>query len=166
MSGASSANIARTGQGKLVVAAPSGSPNEVAAFKALKRVRSLIKSDGIAYGSVEMTPYYQEDNPQPPLKISYVRYVAEAPSCGDWSDNLAEDARNTNYKNFGCAQQKNLAAMIANPQDLIMPRGMHPRSSERRDTTWQKYVKGETTITKRDSKEESGKIADVTGGGE
>jgi len=154
------------GSGKLVVSAPSGSPNEVAAFKALKRVRNLIREDGIAYGSVEMTPYYQEDDPQPPLKLSYVRFVAEGPDCGQWHDNLAEDERNKNYENFGCAQQRNLAAMVANPRDLIRPHGSAPRASERRDTTWDKYVKGETTITKRDAKEESAKVSDASGGGE
>ena len=154
------------GSGKLTISAPSGSPNEVAAFKALKRVRGLIKNDGIAYNSVEMTPYYQEDDPQPPLKISYVRYVAEGPDCGQWHDDLANDDRNVNYANFGCAQQQNIAAMVANPRDLIEPRGTDPRSSERRDSAWQKYVTGETTITRRDAKEESGKVSDASGGGE
>lgn len=156
----------RQGSGKLIISAPSGSPNEVAAFKALKRVRGLIKDDGIAYNSVEMTPYYQEGDPQPPLKISYVRYVAEGPSCGQWHDDLANDDRNTNYANFGCASQQNIAAMVDNPRDLIEPRGMGPRSSERRDSAWKKYVSGQTTITKRDAKEESGKVADAQGGGE
>ncbi len=156
----------KEGSGKLIISAPSGSPNEVAAFKALKKVRGLIKDDGIAYNAVEMTPYYQEDDPQPPLKLSYVRYVAEGPDCGQWHDNLAEDDRNANYANFGCAQQQNIAAMVDNPRDLIEPRGTDPRSSERRDTAWKKYVSGETTITKRDAKEESGKVSDAAGGGE
>ena len=154
------------GSGKLVISAPSGSPNEVAAFKALKRVRSLIKSDGIAYSAVDMTPYYQEEDPEPPLKISYVRYVAQAPECGDWSDNLGDDSRNGYYRNFGCAQQHNMAAMIENPRDLLEPRGTTPRMSERRHGGWKKWVNGESPISKRDSKEESGKVADNNGGGE
>jgi len=154
------------GSGKLVISAPSGSPNEVAAFKALKSVRGLIKADGIAYGAVDMTPYYQEEDPQPPLKISYVRYVAQGPECGDWSDNLGDDDRNGYYKNFGCAQQHNLAAMIENPRDLIEPRGASPRMSERRQAGWEKWVKGESPISKRDSKEESAKVSENSGGGE
>lgn len=154
------------GAGKLVVSAPSGSPNEVAAFKALKSVRHIIKSNGIAYGAVEMTPYYQEDDPEPPLKLSYVHYVAEGPECGDWSEDITASDRNGHYRNFGCAQQRNLAAMVANPRDLIEPRGMTHRSADRRDNAFRKYIAGESTISKRDKQEESGKVSDTSGGGE
>ena len=50
--------------------------------------------------------------------------MAEAPECGHWPTNLADDPRNLPYPNFGCAQQHNLAAQIANPADLLGPRTM------------------------------------------
>jgi pilus assembly protein CpaD len=43
--------------------------------------------------------------------------------------------------------------MVANPEDLIRPRGETPRPGERRDVVWGKYVKGEPTISKRDPSE-------------
>ena len=58
---------------------------------------------------------------QRPIRLSYLRYVAEAPECGQWPTNLAEDYRNLPYPNLGCAQQHNLAAQIANPADLLGP---------------------------------------------
>jgi pilus assembly protein CpaD len=39
--------------------------------------------------------------------------------------------------------------MVANPEDLIRPRGETPRPGERRDVVWGKYIAGEPTISKR-----------------
>ena len=47
--------------------------------------------------------------------------------------------------NLGCANQHNLAAMVANPADLLGPRSETARPSERRDVTWGKYVQGQST---------------------
>jgi pilus assembly protein CpaD len=54
---------------------------------------------------------------------------------------------------MGCATQRNLAAMVADPEDLLHPRAETPRPSERRDVVWGKYVKGEPTLSKRDPSE-------------
>ena len=73
--------------------------------------------------------------------------------CGKWPSNLAETSRNLNYEDFGCSQQKNLAAMVSNPADLLGPRTMTPASAERRDVTWGKYLKGDVSHTSRDADE-------------
>jgi len=43
---------------------------------------------------------------------------------------------------MGCAGQRNLAGMVANPADLLGPRTMTSRDSNRRDDMYAKYVKG------------------------
>ena len=80
-----------------------------------------------------------------PIRLSYLRYVAEGPECGRWTTNLAEDYRNLPYPNFGCAQQRNLAAQIANPADLLGPRTMEPADQERRAVVFDKYRQGKPT---------------------
>ena len=57
------------------------------------------------------------------------------------------------YPNFGCATQRNLAVQVANPADLLTPRTMQPGSAERRDTVWDAYVKGDSTIAKKSADE-------------
>ncbi len=141
------------GQGGLQIAAPSGAANEVAAMRTVRSVRALMRAEGVRPGAVRTVPYYGEGDPQPPVKISFLRYVAEAPECRDWSTNLAESERNLPYPNMGCATQRNLAAMIANPRDLVEPRGLSARPSERRDAQWKKFVKGEPTIAPRHEEE-------------
>lgn len=139
--------------GKLLVSVPSGAANEVAVVRAVADLRALSRDYGIEERSVSIRPYNAGGEHNPAIRISYSRLVAEAPECGAWPENLAHDPRNLPYPNFGCAQQRNLAAQIANPADLLGPRTMTPSAGERRDTVWDKYVKGDSTHAKKSSDE-------------
>jgi pilus assembly protein CpaD len=48
--------------------------------------------------------------------------------------------------------------MVANPGDLLGPRTESDRPGERRDTAWDKYVRGESTASKK-TDDEKVKIA-------
>lgn len=133
---------------RLLIRAPSGAQNEGATMKAMEDVRSALRAAGIPSRTVMLEPYYANGDPGAPLHISYLRAVAQAPECGDWSENLARDPQNMPWPNLGCATQANLAAMVDDPNDFIEPRTETARSGERRDVVWGKYVKGETTGSK------------------
>lgn len=148
------------GNGHLVIEAPSGGANEGAAHKAVADVRDLAKGAGIPRAALDVQAYGGGGG-KPPVKLSFLRYVAQGPDCGKWDENLADDPRNVNYWNYGCSAQHNLAAMIANPHDLVEPRDTWQRPSERRDTVWRKYVGGQSTIAKTDKEEKAGIISDV-----
>jgi len=45
--------------------------------------------------------------------------------------------------NHGCSTQRNLAAMVDNPADLVQPRGEAPAYGPRRSVAIDKYRKGE-----------------------
>ncbi len=53
-------------------------------------------------------------------------------ACGQWNEDILDTTQNRNYENFGCATQKNLAAMVANPEDLLGPRGESEIDATRR----------------------------------
>lgn len=133
------------GNSKLVIAVPSGSPNEGAAAHAVGDVRRMIADYGFAESNVAIEPYHERRDASAPIRLSYLRYVAEAPECGQWPTNLADDYRNLPYPNLGCAQQHNLAAQIANPADLLGPRTMDPADPERRSVVLDKYRRGQPT---------------------
>lgn len=142
------------GNTRMVVEVPSGSPNEVAAMQAVAEIRSLMADVGLKPSDVNIEAV-QSGDAQAPIRISYLRYVAEGPQCGKWPANLAQSYGNLVHPNMGCANQANLAAMIANPADLVTPRASTPRSGERQDTVWEKYVKGESTISSKQSDEKA-----------
>lgn len=141
------------GNSRLVVSVPSGSGNEVAAMGAADDIRQLLIDGGFAESTVVVEGYHSGGG-SPPVRISYMRYVATGPDCGhDWSENLARDSRNVGYPNFGCANQKNLAAMIINPGDLLGPRTMGERYSDRRDAVMNAWVQGRTTGSEKSEDE-------------
>lgn len=74
--------------------------------------------------------------------------------------NLGYSPDNTMSPNFGCAYQRNLAAMIADPRDLLGPRAESMGDAERRATVLGKYRRGEPTQTTR-SQDESGVVSNV-----
>jgi pilus assembly protein CpaD len=49
--------------------------------------------------------------------------------------------------NFGCASQRNLAAMVDNPADLVQPRGETPADVTRRTQVMGAYRQGQPTGT-------------------
>lgn len=142
-----------SGNSKLVIAVPSGAPNEVAAMNAVADMRPILNDIGVSESAISIEPYSADGDSQPPIRIAFNRYAADAPECGKWTENLAENSRNLNYGNFGCANQRNLAVMVSNPADLVGPRTMTPAAADRRDQVYEKYIKDVPTSRERTPQE-------------
>jgi pilus assembly protein CpaD len=99
------------------------------------------------------------------VELGYVSYVAKTDGCGDWSKNAANTASNLPMPDFGCATQHNVAAMVADPRDLVSPRSISAADAARRSTVMGHYEKGEiTSADKRKgdlANEQSGTASDV-----
>ena len=117
------------------------------AMRAYDQVRKALRRAGIDPRSVALEPYFGNGDPAAPVRFSYLQVVAMPPDCPDWSENIGRDPQNMPWPNKGCATQRNLAAMVANPEDLLHPHGETQRSGERRDIVWGKYVKGGVTAS-------------------
>lgn len=139
------ARASDAGNSRLVIAAPSGSSNETAAITAVHEISALLKENGYTEADINIEPFDAAGASNPPVKLSFQRFVAEGPECSNFQTNLARDPRNLPAPDLGCASQKNLAAMVVNPADLLGPRKMDVRPSERRSVTWDKYIKGESS---------------------
>jgi pilus assembly protein CpaD len=77
-------------------------------------------------------------------------YVAN--QCGQWPHDLggsdiAMNYLNKPYWNYGCATQQNLAAMVAQPSDLLQPRGQTEIDATRRQTVIARYRRGDSPGT-------------------
>jgi pilus assembly protein CpaD len=137
--------------GGIVVDVPAGAPNEVAAKGALREIRSILAAAGVPPQGVSVQPYTPLDPEQlATIRLSYPKIVAETGPCGLWPEDLGPTTDpvytlNRPYWNLGCANQRNLAAMVANPADLVQPRGEAPAYSPRRNVVLDKYRKGEST---------------------
>ncbi len=53
-------------------------------------------------------------------RVVITRSTASVPGCPDWSETSDMNFNNGTRANYGCATNANLAAMVANPEDLIV----------------------------------------------
>ncbi len=150
---ADKARASDAGNSRLIIAAPSGSRNEISAMHAVGEIRRLLSDRGFPENLIQVEAYFDEAESEPPVRVSYLRYMAEGPQCGQWPTNLATEPQNLPHPNLGCANQRNLAAMVANPADLLGPRTESERASERREQVFRKYTVGESSVTNKTTDE-------------
>ncbi|MFF2322562.1 CpaD family pilus assembly protein [Agrobacterium sp. NPDC058088] len=134
-------NYASMSTGVINIQMPSGSPNSATAAKIAKQIRSTLSGAGVAAGKIMQTRYAASPNGDAaPIRLSYIAVTAMTGQCGQWPEDLSDNTfANKNWYNFGCASQSNLAAQIANPMDLVGPRGMSPIDAERRAVVIDNY---------------------------
>jgi pilus assembly protein CpaD len=129
-----------SGNGAISITAPQGSGANSAIGYFGERLASLgVPRDRIMVGT-------RPEAGDGRVEIGYMAYAAHVEACGqDWSTNWADTWDNQSPPNFGCATQHNLAAMVADPRDLIEPRQMDASDATRRSTVTGHYEKGEVT---------------------
>jgi pilus assembly protein CpaD len=125
----------RAGATGMAVMIPSGSRNEAAARRLAHHAALVLKENGVAVSDIQAYHFQAGGQATPPLRLVYGSLAAQVTSaCGQWNEDIAETSENRNYYNFGCATQFNLAAMLANPADILGPRAETEIDSTRRDT--------------------------------
>jgi pilus assembly protein CpaD len=157
----------REGTGGVLIDVPSGTPNERSAVAALQEVRAILVSAGVPPDAVAARPNTAGDDPRKlaTMRLHYPKVTADAGPCGLWPYDLGptynrEHYENRQYYNLGCTTQRNLAAMVDNPADLVQPRGEIPSYTGRRTTVLDKHHRGEPSATVYPDAAK-GKISDV-----
>jgi pilus assembly protein CpaD len=139
--------------GRFVIAQPSNARNAGAVAAAVRDIRSTLTAAGVPPQAITLHDYrlpYRDMLAV--VSVNYAHLAAQVSGCGQWPHYLGvtddrHHAENIHYWNFGCATQKNLAAMVANPADLVQPRAETPVYAARRSTVLDKYRKGESPAT-------------------
>jgi pilus assembly protein CpaD len=156
----------REGTGGMAIDLPTGTPNAMASSDALREINSMLAAAGVPPQGVAVRPYQPVDTTKlATLKLNYGKIVAEAGPCGLWPKDLGASmdrsyAENTPYWNLGCANQRNLAAMVDNPADLAQPRGEGAGYTPRRTYVIDQYKRGQDSATVYRNPN-NGKISDV-----
>ncbi|HEY0597360.1 CpaD family pilus assembly protein [Sphingopyxis sp.] len=92
-------------------------PSVYGASSAQATVRSMIERRGLLMS--RDVPVTTGAVPQGHLRIVITRASAFVPGCPDWASKSAINVVNATSSNYGCATNSNLAAMVADPNDLI-----------------------------------------------
>jgi pilus assembly protein CpaD len=96
---------------RIAVENPSQNPAVTAAVRDLAARYGLMISD-----SAPVTPGFVQPGQ---ARVVITRSSASVPGCPDWSATSDMNYSNGTAPNFGCAVNSNIAAMVADPQDLL-----------------------------------------------
>jgi len=147
-------NWLRGGTGVITVEVPAHTPNARAAQESKREIHSLLAATGVPANAIASRNYTPNDPRQfATIRLGYPLVAATAGPCGTWPEDLGASIKNKSYYsnrpyyNLGCASQRNLAAMVANPSDLVQPRPETPVYTARRTYALDKYRQGQGTAT-------------------
>lgn len=112
-------------QDDLVVEYPVGVASALASGRA-RAVTDYLSSRGFA---PRLTSYPESDPGA--VRVAIRTIVAAAPQCPPWGESIAEGYLNNPSGRLGCVTAGNLAAMIADPHDLLVGDAPGPADAER-----------------------------------
>lgn len=90
---------------------PYGTTAAQSAIRAMVERRGLLMSADVPVTTGGVPPGH--------LRVTIARASAHVPGCPDWSSKFSANIVNATSSNYGCATNSNLAAMVADPNDLI-----------------------------------------------
>ena len=135
------------GTSGVIIDVPQAGASARAAADSMREVHSILAASGVPAKAVYVRGYRPGVAALASIKLRYSKLMAEAGPCGVWPKDLGpsadgDDFSNNPYWNLGCATQRNLAAMVANPADLVQPRGEASAYQPRRSVAIEKWRTG------------------------
>jgi pilus assembly protein CpaD len=159
------------GRGPILIKVPRGGATDVTSRYGLGTIRAELAAGGVPARAIRQVSYPASGPGHlAPVRLAFARLEAGLPHpCGQWPTGNGRDVGDSNdienrpYWNFGCATQQNLAAQVADPEDLIHPRAEEAVYAPRRQTVLEKYSQGQTTATQQPPNAQA-KLSDVGSG--
>ena len=122
----------REATGGIVIDVPWGGPNDRAAADSMREIQSIFAASGVPHGAVAVRRYQPiglraRQHPHQLFQAGRRSRPLRAVAGGSRPDlGQPHTSRTGRIGIFGCATQRNLAAMVDNPADLVQPRGETP----------------------------------------
>lgn len=142
------------GHGPLVISMPKTAENAQLAVGAVAEIRQLAWEAGVGYEEMLGAAYDADGRAVTPVVMAFKTYKAVAPKCKSFAEIDVTDAvSNSDLSNLGCAVRTNMAAMIAEPADLLGDRALSETDLIRRSTQLELWRAGQSTAATRDASE-------------
>ena len=135
--------------GPIVVTAAAAGP----ASGTADAVSEALRAYGVPPASVQRAQAAPADAAPAPVRVGFATLTAVLPDCSTRWGSLTHTSSNEPHAGFGCAVSSNIAAMVANPRDLVQPRGAAAADGDRRADVIDKYRKGQPTASQRGADE-------------
>ncbi len=150
--------------GGVIIDLPTGSTNERAASEMIPEIRSILAASGVPPQAIVLRRYPAPGMNVATVRINYPKVSAQAGPCGLWPEDIGPSwnrdyFENQPFWNMGCASQRNLAAMVEDPADLVQPRPETPAYTPRRVYALDKYRQGQPTTTQYETQQNGIRIS-------
>ena len=147
------------GHGPLIMSLPKNHGNEELAVKAVAEAREIAWTAGVDYEEIRGSAYDANGSNTAPIVLAFTAYDAIAPDCPQKSRvDFADAKSNNDMPTLGCSVRTNMAAMIADPADLLGQRPLDEGDLARRTAQLELYRNGEATGATR-SEDETGTVS-------
>lgn len=141
---AMAADYRRRGEGPIYVMRPASGAGGLT----VNLVGRALRHAGVAGHAIRHTELGAAQG-DAAVVVGFAATRAVAPECPTYFGDSTLFFGNETPAHFGCAHQRNLAAMIADPRDLQGPRAATPALSDRRRHVIHAYGAGEATASEK-----------------
>ena len=136
--------------GKVAVTVNGRTADDAEAIALAQDVGATLRGLGVAAGEIDLRLAVNAAERR--AVLTYVFYVARPPQCGTWTSDISNNLDNAPSEHFGCATQRNIGSMVANPRDLIRLHDETGRDAGRSADVVGKYQRGMGTGSPKEAK--------------
>ena len=147
----------RRSRSPLIIATSPGD-DEAAASQRTALIRARLLALGVRPTNILLQPGKAPVEGADAVILSFQGYEIKVPECGVWIGEAGFNPTQLPHTNRGCAYQRNIGLMLADPGVLIKPNALSSIDAQYTDLILQKYRAGEPIVP---AEEEKGDIADV-----
>jgi len=141
---------ASVGHGPLVISMPKHADAPQLAVGAVAEIRDFAWEAGIDYSQMLGAAYDASGRNTTPIIMAFKTYEAVAPDCPSLAEiDMSNAVSNSELPSFGCAVRANMAAMIAEPADLLGGRTLENGSLPRLEYQLEQWLQGQPTPSTR-----------------
>lgn len=138
------------GHGPLVISMPKSAENPQLAVGAVSEIREFAWEAGVSYEEMLGAAYDADGQSVTPIIMAFKTYKTVVPDCPNLAQvDIADATSNTELASLGCAVRTNMAAMIAEPADLLGLRSLSGADLERRTFQLNLWREGQPTAAAR-----------------
>ena len=134
----------------VVVQAPAASGCGCDPRATARAAAAALQGLGVPPALLRVSQYDAGGRLDAPVIARYTRFVASADDCSARWSNLVSTSDNSVSAHFACTTTRNMAAMIADPRDLLRPAPESPADNGRRAIVLDKYRQGQITSSVKD----------------
>lgn len=136
--------------GKVAVTVNGRAADDAEAIAFAQDIGATLRGLGVAAGEIDLR--LSVNTAERRAVLTYVFYVARPPQCGTWTKDISDNWSNAPSEHFGCAIQRNVGFMAANPRDLIRLQEEQGRSGARSADIVNKYQRGQPIASPKEAK--------------